>query len=88
MTTKQKRAKNRKRQRTTTVSIESSTSPHDVLDSTVYWATPRVWSRRCGVCGRKGSEAYRHLDQSSLCGVCVEQLGVRVRESGAMRRLT
>jgi len=85
-TAKQKRAANRKRQRIERQARASSTRVQTT--DPVYWATPKVWSRRCDVCGCKGSEVYRHCDQSSLCGVCVERLGAEVRESRAARRAT
>ena len=51
-----------------------------------HWLTPAVWGRRCDGCGHKGSVAYRHFDQSSLCELCLEQLGIEARESRAWRR--
>ncbi|MEJ7788633.1 MAG: hypothetical protein WKF29_02005 [Thermoleophilaceae bacterium] len=90
-TAKQKRAANRKRQRIERQARASSARVQtaDATDpAMVYWATPKVWSRRCDACGCKGSEVYRHCDQSSLCGVCGERLGAEVRESKAARRAT
>lgn len=51
-----------------------------------HWLTPGVWNRRCAGCGIKGCEVYRHSDQSALCGLCVERLGIVPLESKAWRR--
>lgn len=83
-TPRQKRAANRRRQRKANAEPTATEGSEDA--AMVYWTTPKVWSRRCTVCGCKGSEAYRHFDQTSLCAVCVEQLGAEVRESRATRR--
>lgn len=85
MSARQKRAANRRRQRDVKVEVV----PPRVVEedvTTLYWATPKVWSRRCSLCGHKGCEVYCHFDQSSLCGLCAERLSVEVRESRAARR--
>ena len=90
MTTKQKRAANRRGQRQVprASSERQASEARPPNDGWVYWATPKVWSRRCGLCGRKGSEVYRHGDQSSLCGLCAERLSVEVYESKATKAQT
>jgi hypothetical protein len=50
-----------------------------------HWLTLAVYERQCDSCGRKGSIAYRHSDQSSLCELCLERLGIEPLESRGWR---
>jgi hypothetical protein len=75
-TMKQKRKQQRKRQ----------ASPPRNDDATAHWLTPAVWNRRCALCEKTGSVAYRHSDQSSLCELCLERLGIEPRESRRWKR--
>ena len=50
-----------------------------------YWLTPKAWNKRCSHCGNAGSVAVRPLDHRHACESCIEQHGIRARESKAWR---
>jgi hypothetical protein len=79
---KQANRRNRQRQRRPRNSSAPKPTP---IDPEPHWLTPTVWTQRCTVCERKGSIAYRHSDQATLCALCLEQLGIQARESRAWR---
>lgn len=78
---KRKRRANRERQRT-----PAPQPARQAEDVESHWLTPNVQTRRCDCCGGKGCIAYRHSDRSTLCEVCILQLGITPRVSRAWKR--
>ena len=88
---RRRRAANRRKQRKvsntvdTPASVEDATIPENA--AMVHWLTPGVLNRTCEGCGQNGGcVAYRHFDQSTLCDLCLEQLGITPLESKAWKR--